>query len=123
MKMGSASRSHCDGILTGVISYRDCDIVIIIIGSTALDGPWPPPANVASDLYPRHQPANFNKPVSLRLPPPRQSILNSVGQVIVDLHGLSTDIFLGNSLSSIRTTWPAHLSLTDFITLTVFGSL
>jgi hypothetical protein len=31
--------------------------------------------------------------------------------------------FLGNSFSSIRTTWRAHLSLQDFITLTVFGSL
>jgi hypothetical protein len=34
-------------------------IVIIIIESTALGRPWPPQANVASDLYPRHPPANF----------------------------------------------------------------
>jgi len=33
------------------------------------------------------------------------------------------NIFLGNSLSSIRTTWPAHRSLLDSITLTIFGSL
>jgi hypothetical protein len=31
--------------------------------------------------------------------------------------------FLGNSFSSIRTKWPAHHSLLDFITLTMFGSL
>jgi hypothetical protein len=45
-------------------------INIIIIGSTALGGPWPPSANVTSDLYPGHPPANFYNPVSLRLPPP-----------------------------------------------------
>jgi hypothetical protein len=39
-------------------------IIIIIIGSTALGGPWPPQANVASDIYPGHPPANFNNPVS-----------------------------------------------------------
>jgi len=33
------------------------------------------------------------------------------------------NIFLGNPVSSIRATWPAHLSLLDFITLTIFGSL
>ena len=90
--MGSASWSYCDGILIGVISYRDCDIVIIIIiiGSTPLGEPWPSPANVASDLYPRHPPANFYNPGSLRLPVPRQSILNSVVYVLVDPHGLST---------------------------------
>jgi len=33
------------------------------------------------------------------------------------------NIFSGNSFSSIRTTWPSHLSLLDFIALTVFGSL
>jgi hypothetical protein len=32
-------------------------------------------------------------------------------------------IFLGNSLSSIRATWPAHLVLPHFITLTTYGSL
>jgi hypothetical protein len=75
--------------------------VIIIIGSTAPGGPWSPQANVASDLYPVHPPANFYNPFSLRLPPPRQSILISVGHVLVDLQGLST-ICLGNSLSTIR---------------------
>jgi len=33
------------------------------------------------------------------------------------------NIFLGNSFSSIRTTFVTHLSRLDFITLTVFGSL
>jgi len=47
-------------------------IIIIIIGSTALGGPWPPQANVASDLYPGHPPTNFYNPVSLRLPLHRQ---------------------------------------------------
>jgi hypothetical protein len=35
-------------------THADKDIIIIIIiGSTALGGPWPPQANVASNLYPR----------------------------------------------------------------------
>jgi len=33
--------------------------------------------------------------------------------------GFVHSIFLGNSFSSIRTTWPTHLSLLDFITLTM----
>jgi len=45
---------------------------IIIIGSTAMSGPWSPQANVAIDLYPGHPPANFYNPVSLRLPLLRQ---------------------------------------------------
>jgi hypothetical protein len=56
-------------------------------------GPLPPQANVASDLYPAHPPANFYNPVSLRLPLPRQSILISVGDVLVDLQSLSTIYF------------------------------
>ena len=98
-------------------------IIIIIIDSTALGGPWPPQANVATNLYPGHLPANFQNPVSLRLPVPCQSFLISVGQVLVDFQGFVHNIFLGNSFSSIHTTWPAHLSLLDFITLTIFGSL
>jgi hypothetical protein len=68
-------------------------IIIIIIGSTALGGPWPPQTNVASDLYPGHPPANFYNPISLRLPLSRQSILISVGHVVVDLQGFSTISF------------------------------
>jgi hypothetical protein len=68
-------------------------IIIIVIGSTALGGPWPPLANVAIDLYPGHPTANFYNPVSLRLPLPCQSILISVGHVLVDLQGLSTIFF------------------------------
>ena len=76
-------------------------VVVVIIGPSALGWPWPPQANVASDLYPGHPPANFYNPVSFRLPLPRQSILISVGHVLVDLQGLSS-IFLSNSLSTIR---------------------
>jgi hypothetical protein len=72
--------------------YSQGLIIIIIIGSTALGGPWPPQADVASDLYPGHPPANFYNPVFLRLPVPRQSILISVGHVLVD-QGLSTISF------------------------------
>ena len=58
-----------------------------------LYSPWPPQANVASDLYPGQSPASSYNPVSLRLPLPRQPILISVGHVIGDLQGLSTISF------------------------------
>ena len=61
--------------------------IITIIGSTALRGPRPLQAIVASDLYPGQSPASFYNPVSLRLFLPRQSILISVGYVLVDLQG------------------------------------
>jgi hypothetical protein len=67
-------------------------IIIIMIGSTALGGPWPSQANVASDLYPGHPPANIYNPLSLRLPLPRHSILISVGHIL-DLQGSSTISF------------------------------
>jgi len=51
-------------------------IIIITISSTALGGRWLPQANVASDLYPAHPPANFYNPLSLSLPLPRQSIFD-----------------------------------------------
>ena len=50
---------------------RGTMIIIITIDSTALGGPWPPPANVTSDLYPGHPPANFYNAVSSCLPLPR----------------------------------------------------
>ena len=56
---------------------------------TVLVGPWPPQSNVASDLYPGHPPANFYKPVYLGLPAPHQSILLSVGHLLIDLQVLS----------------------------------
>ena len=86
-------------MVTGVSSYFVLrytvllSVIIIIIDSTALGGPWPPQANVASDLYPGHPPANFYNPVSLCIPPPLQSILISVGHVLADLQGLSTISF------------------------------
>jgi len=58
-------------------------IIIIIIGSTALGGPWSPRANVGSDLYSGHPPVNLYNPVSLRLLLPPQSFLISVGHVLV----------------------------------------
>ena len=39
------------------------------------------------------------------------------------LPGFVHNILTGNLFSSIRTTWPALLSLLDFITLIIFGSL
>jgi hypothetical protein len=102
-------------------------IIIIMINnnnnnnSTSLDGPWPPQANVASDLCPGQPPANFYNPVSFHLPLPCQSILILVGYILVDLQGLS--FFLGISFSSIHTTWSAHLSLLDFIALAICGLL
>jgi hypothetical protein len=55
-------------------------IIIIIVGSKALGVPWPPQANVARC---------FHNPFSMCLPLPRQSILISVGHVLVDLQSLS----------------------------------
>jgi len=68
-------------------------IIIIIIGSTALGGPWTPQANVTSDLYPTHSPINLYNPVSLHLPLPHQPILISVSHVHSDLQGMSTTYF------------------------------
>jgi hypothetical protein len=45
------------------------NIIIIIIGSTALGGPWPPQANITSDLYLGQPQANYYNPVSWLLPP------------------------------------------------------
>jgi hypothetical protein len=67
--------------------------IIIIISSTALAWPWPLQANVTSDLYPGHPPANFYNPVSLRLPLSHQFIVILVSHVLVDLQGLSTISF------------------------------
>jgi hypothetical protein len=61
--------------------------------SRVLGRPWLPQANVASDLYLWHPPANSYNPVFLRLPLPRQSIWMSVDHVLVDLQGLSTVSF------------------------------
>jgi len=60
-------------------------IIIIIIGSTAVGGPWPPQANVASNLYPGHTPANFYNPVSLRHPT-LALILDVMSFSVVDGH-------------------------------------
>jgi len=68
-------------------------IIIIIIGSTVLGGPWPPQGTLVSVLYHGLSPASFYNPVSLRLPLPRQSILISFGHVLLDLQGLSTIFF------------------------------
>jgi len=68
-------------------------IIIITIGSTALGGPWPPQANVASDLYLWQPPGNFYHTFSLRLPLHRQSVLISVGHVLIHFQGLSTIYF------------------------------
>jgi hypothetical protein len=73
--------------------YYQSIIIVIIICSTALAGSWPTQANVASDIYPWHMPANFYKQVSLRLPRPSQSILISVRHILVDLQVLSTISF------------------------------
>jgi hypothetical protein len=51
-------------------------------------GPWPPQANVASDLYRGHPRANFYNPVFLCLPLPIQYISISVAQEIDDLQVL-----------------------------------
>jgi len=62
------------------------NVDVIIIGSTALGGPWPPQANVASGLYLGHPPATFYDPVSLHLPLPCQFILISVGHILMLLN-------------------------------------
>jgi len=75
-------------------------MIIIIIRTKVLSGPLPFEANVAIDLYPGHPSTNFQNPVSLRLPLPIQSILISVGQVLVDLQVLYTMSELSRSLSA-----------------------
>ena len=108
------------------ILHRFCDIcplIIIIINnitisSTALGGSWLPQAIVASNLYRGHPPADFYNPVSLCLPLP-PSIHLDFGRPRPRPAGFVHNIYLGNLLLCIRTTWPAHLSLLDFITLTV----
>jgi len=80
-------------VFVAVILVNTLDIIIIIIGSTALGWPWPPQANVASDIYPGHSLANFYNPVSLRLPLSHQSILILVSHVLIDLQVLSTTSF------------------------------
>jgi hypothetical protein len=94
-----------------VFYYTLCTGPIIIIGSTALGGPWPSQANVASDFSPVQPSNNFYSPTSLCLPPPRQSILFAICHVLVDLQDFCVISFLGNSFSSIRATWLAHLNL------------
>jgi hypothetical protein len=82
----------CHTFLSSIPLIPASNIFIVIItttiGSTAVVGPWPAQANVASDLYPGQPPSNFYNPVSLRLPLPCESILISAGHVF-DLQGLS----------------------------------
>ena len=76
-------------MIQGVSTKGIILLICIIIGSTALGGTWPPQTNFATNLCSGHPPANFYNPFTLRLPIPRQSILISVGHVLVDLQGLS----------------------------------
>jgi hypothetical protein len=88
--------------------------IIFIIGSTALGGPWPPQANVASDLYPGHPPTNIYNPVSLPLPLPRQNHLDFSYSHPRWLPGYVHNIFLDNSLYSRddenKHSWPCLLT-------------
>ena len=69
--------------------------------------------------------------ICLPIPPPSFLASSSTPSINLDFGqphprwppGFVPNVFLGNSFSSIRTTWPAHLSLLDFIMLTIFGSL
>jgi hypothetical protein len=76
------------GFAQMIIQYMPIIVTITIIGSTALVGPWPPQANVASDFYPGQPSTNFYCAASFRLPPHRQSILISIGHVLFDLQVL-----------------------------------
>jgi len=107
---------------TGTYHINGRPIIITIIGSTALGWPWPPQANVASDLYPGHPPANFYNSFLVSSSTP--SIQFDFGRPRPRLPlGFVHNTFLVNSLSSIHTTWPAHLSLLAFIIFTTFCSL
>jgi hypothetical protein len=68
-------------------------VIVVAVGCTALGGPWPPQANIASAFYPEHPPANFYNQVFLCPPPPRQSILILVHYVHGEFQGLSTACF------------------------------
>ena len=96
---------------------------IIIIGSTALGGRWPPQVNVASDLYPGQLPTSFYNPVSLRFPQPLQSILISVGHVLADLQGLSTRSFQVIRFHPFTLHGPPTEVYWILVMLTIFGSM
>jgi len=69
----------CKKIHYGNEAYSKIQIIItIIIRSTAQGGSWPPQANVASDLYPGHPPANFYKLAGVFLYPVNPSWFRSV---------------------------------------------
>jgi hypothetical protein len=57
-------------------------IIITMIMITALIGPWPPQANVASFLYPGHAPLQFLPPRFHASFCTRQSILILVSHVL-----------------------------------------
>jgi len=71
-------------------------IVVVVVASTALGGPWPPQANVASDPHPAQQPSSCCHSVSVRLPLPLPMslaaylfvLLHVVAKIHVRLHFL-----------------------------------
>jgi len=93
-------------------------VVIIIIGSTALGGPWPPEAHVASYLYPGQPPSQFLQPIFLASSS-TPSIHLDFGRTRPRWPPGFVHIFFGKSLSSMRTTCPVHLTLLNFTTLTI----
>jgi hypothetical protein len=97
---------------------------IVIIGSTALGGPWPPHKIVASDFYPGQPSSSFYSPASLSLPPTRHSILISVGHVLVDLQSLCIiPFYVIRFRPFVRHGLPTSTYCIISITSVIFGSL
>ena len=104
--------------LCNLTDHLQIIVIVIIIGSMVLGGPCPTQAIVTSDLNPGHPPASFlasSSTLTFHLDFSQPCPLWLAGFV----HNISS----GNSFSSIDTTWPTHLRLLDFITLTIFPPL
>jgi hypothetical protein len=71
------------------LSYIIYDFNIIIFGSTALGGHWPPQANLTIELYPGHPPAKFYNPVcSVSLAAELRVLFHVVTEMSVQIHFL-----------------------------------
>ena len=101
----------------------DTTIIIISSSSTALGRPWASSSKCRQWLLSWAAVKQFSQP-SFFASSSTPSIHLAFGRPRPRLPpGFVHYIFSGNKFPSIRATWPAHLNLPDFITLTIFGLL